>query len=129
MSSSDASILTDGVVNSYYDRVDTHELYFDSKTTITFTFDSEVNIKAILVYDSADYQTSLEYYELKFSNDKVERVYSNPNYKYIDEFGYEIKIPATASIIQFTNIKTKTVTLTFESGTSISEIVIVGGES
>ena len=129
LNSSDASILTDGVVNSYYDRVDTHELYFDSKTSITFTFDSEVNIKAILVYDSADYQTSLNYYELKFSKDKVKRVYSNSNYKYIDEFGYEIKLPATASIIQFTNIKTKTVTLTFESGTSISEIVIVGGEA
>lgn len=128
LSSSELSILTDGVVNSHYDRVNTYEYYFESKTTITFTFSSEVNIKAILVYDSADYQTSLDYYKLDFSNDSVEKVFSNSTYKYIDDFGYEIKIPATASIIQFDNITTTTVSLTFNSGVSISEIVIVGGE-
>ena len=85
-------------------------------------------MKAVIVYDSADYQTSLDYYKLDFSNDSVEKVFSNSTYKYIDDFGYEIKIPATASIIQFDNITTTTVSLTFNSGVSISEIVIVGGE-
>ena len=124
----DSSLLVDGVVNSLYTNVETHEVYFEDKTKVTFTFDSEVNIKAILVYDSADYFTSGEYYELSFAKDKVGKVYFNPTHKYIDEFGYEIKTPAAASIIQFDNIKTTKVTLTFNEGISISEIVIVGGE-
>lgn len=125
----DCSMLIDGVINTYYDTVDKYEMYFESKTKVTFTFDKEVNIKAVLVYDSADYQNSMEYYELKFKNDNVGKVYSNASYKYIDDFGYEIKTPVTASIVQFANIKTESVTLTFNPGTSISEIVIVGGEN
>ena len=123
-----ANLLTDGVVNTLYAKVESRELYFENKTKITFTFDSEVNIKAILVYDSADYVTSCDYYELAFEKNKVGKVYFNPNYKYLDEFDYEIKVPASASIIQFDNLTTTEITFTFSEGVSISEIVILGGE-
>ena len=124
----DTELVVDGFVNTLYDKVDSTELYFEEKSSITFTFDSEVNIKAIVVYDSADYFTSPDYYELKFANDSVGKVYFNSSYKYIDEFGFEMKTPTSASIIQFTNISTTEVTLTFGAGVSISEIIIVGGE-
>lgn len=124
----DVSILTDGIINVLYDRVDEREVYFSDKTTITFDFGKEVTIKAILVYDSADYQYSASEYQLEFSKDKVKHVGFNPSYKYIDEFGFEMKVPMTASIIQFTSIKTSEVTLTFEAGVSLSEIIIVGSD-
>jgi GH43 family beta-xylosidase len=125
----DASMLVDGVINTLYSKIDSCEVYFEEKTTVTFTFDSEVNVKAVLVYDSADYLASPDSYELSFAKDKVGKVLFNPLYKYVDEFGYEIKIPTSSSIIQFENIKTNSVTLTFEAGTAISEIIIVGGEN
>ena len=123
----DSSLLVDGLINTLYDKVDLYEVYFEEKTTVKFTFDSAVNIKAILVYDSSDYFASADSYELSFANDKVGKVLFNPMYKYMDEFGYEIKIPTSSSIIQFEDITTTSVTLTFEAETAITEIVIVGG--
>ncbi|HHX66691.1 MAG TPA: family 43 glycosylhydrolase [Gallicola sp.] len=123
----DASLLVDGVINSLYSKTDTREVLFDEKTTIKFQFDSDVNIKAILVYDSSDYLLSANSYQLSFSNYKVGDVSFNSSYKYVDEFGYEIKIPTTASIIQFENLTTNSVTFTFDAGVAISEIIIVGG--
>ena len=102
----DASMLVDGVINTLYSKIDSCEVYFEEKTTVTFTFDSDVNVKAVLVYDSADYLASPDSYELSFAKDKVGKVLFNPLYKYVDEFGYEIKIPTSSSIIQFENIKT-----------------------
>lgn len=124
----DSSIIVDGVINTLYTRVDTHEIYFENKTTITFTFSKEVNVKAILIYDSTDYLASATSYDLKFANDNVGKVLFNNNYRYLDEFGYEIKMPTTASIIQFEGIKTNSITFTFEAGVAISEIIIVGGD-
>ena len=125
----DTDILFDGLINTLYNNLNTHEVYFESKTSITLTFDKEVDIKAIMVYDSCDYLSSPEYYELAFANDEVGKVYFNPNYKYIDELGYEMKTPTTASIIQFSNMKTTSVTLTFNEGVAISEIIIIGGSN
>ena len=119
--------MVDGVINSLYSKTDTREVLFDEKTTIKFQFDSDVNIKAILVYDSSDYLLSANSYQLSFSNYKVGDVSFNSSYKYVDEFGYEIKIPTTASIIQFENLTTNSVTFTFDAGVAISEIIIVGG--
>ena len=124
----DTSLLVDGVINALYDKADIYEVYFENKTTVTFKFDKEVNVKAIMVYDSADYFTSANSYELKFAKDKVGKVLFNSQYKYVDELGYEIKIPTSASIIQFENITTNSITFTFEGGVSISEIIIIGGE-
>ena len=124
----DTTLLSDGVVNVFYSKVETREVYFDSKTKVTLSFDSDVDVKAVIVYDSADYLTSAEYYELAFADDKVGKVYFNSAYKYVDELDFEIKIPAAASIIQFENITTNKITLTFEEGVSISEIIVLGGE-
>ena len=124
---SGAEMLTDGVVNTSFDLAEEREVLFESSTTITFEFDSEVNILAIMVYDSALYEYSLDSYKLEFSMGVIENVYSNSSYKYIDENGYEIKYAAVANIIQFEGVKTNKVTLTFPKGVAISEIIIVGG--
>ena len=121
------AVLTDGLINYNYDRLD-REYECDSKTKITFTFDKEVHIKAIMVYDSADYNLSGGSFSVDFSKDSVSDVWFNPAFKFIDKYDYEIKTPGTAGIIQFKDIKTSKVTLTFASGISLSEIVIVGGD-
>ena len=75
---------------------------------------------------------------MKNENVVISDVYYN-NIKYkivyviemvdIRKFNYEIKLPMTASIIQFEEeIKTDEVEFVFDAGISISEIIIVGGE-
>ena len=81
-----------------------------------------------MVYDSADYYLSGGSFSVDFSYDGVSDVWFNPVFKLIDKYDYEIKTPGTAGIIQFEDIKTSKVTLTFASGISLSEIVIVGGD-
>jgi hypothetical protein len=49
------------------------------------TFSKEVNVKAILIYDSTDYLASATSYDLKFANDNVGKVLFNNNYRYLDE--------------------------------------------
>ena len=124
---SQCEILVDGVVNALYEYSSVREVYFEKKSKVTFEFASEVNVVAIMVYDSSLYSKSMESYKLEFSADEVENVYSNPNYKFVDEDKFEIKLAAAANIIQFEGIKTKKVTFTFPKGVSISEIIIVGG--
>ncbi len=124
----DTSLLVDGHINFNFADVSTYEYLVDKKETIKFTFSEVQNIVAILVYDSADYFLSGTAYSLTFDKDSVSNVYFDEHYKFLDQFDYEIKMPGTASIIQFESIKSKTVTLAFSPDISISEIIIVGGE-
>ena len=118
--------LIDGHINFDINDVAGSEYLIDKSEAITFTFDQSVDIYAILVYDSADYELSGTKYSLKFDQDEIKDVYFNPNYKFLDRLDYEIKIPGTASIIQFEKLTSKTIQLKFNKGISLSEIIIVG---
>ena len=83
-------------------------------------------VKAIMVYDSADYALAGNTYSLEFSKDKIKKVGFNPLYKYVDDFDWEVKVPGSAGIIQFNNLETSMIKLTFNEEVSISEIVVVG---
>lgn len=125
----DIGLLIDGHINYHLEDVDYLEYLVEKKETIKFTFDKTVDIIAILVFDSADYLLSGTHYSVKFDNDSVDQVYFNSHYKFLDQFDYEIKIPGTAGIIQFEEMKSKTIEITFSAGISISEIIIVGAVS
>lgn len=119
-------VLNDGIVNYHYDTVEEKEWYSNEKNSITLTFEKNYKVKAIMVYDSADYALAGNTYSLEFSKDKIKKVGFNPLYKYVDDFDWEVKVPGSAGIIQFNNLETSMIKLTFNEEVSISEIVVVG---
>ena len=119
-------VLNDGIINYHFDLVEDKEWYSSGKNSITLTFDKNYKVKAIMVYDSADYGLAGTTYSLEFSKDKIKKVGFNPLYKYVDEFDWEVKTPGSAGIIQFNNLETSKIKLTFTEEVSISEIVVVG---
>ena len=124
--SENMEVLNDGIINYHFDLVEDREWYSSGKNSITLTFNKNYKVKAIMVYDSADYGLAGTTYSLEFSKDKIKKVGFNPLYKYVDDFDWEVKTPGSAGIIQFNNLETSKIKLTFTEEVSISEIVVVG---
>ena len=118
-------LLTDGIINYLYQDVEVYEYMSEGKNQITFTFEEARNIKAVMVYDSADYVLSAEEATVKVGGTSFE-VKFNPEYRYVDEYGFEMKIPGSAALLQFEEIEAKEVTLTFKGEINLNEIVILG---
>ena len=78
-----------------------------------------------MVYDSADYMLSAEEATVKVGGTSFEMKF-NPEYRYVDEYGFEMKIPGSAAILQFDEIKTDKITFTFKGDVNLNEIVILG---
>lgn len=117
--------LTDGVINWKYDGVQAYEFYCEGKTKITLKWDSEVKIKAIMVYDSADYALSAEKVKVGLDGKKFTLKF-NPANRYIDEYDFEVKIPGSAAIVEFAERGARELTLEFEGEVSLNEIVVLG---
>ena len=118
-------LLTDGIINYLYQDVEVYEYMSNGKNKITFTFEEEKTIKAVMVYDSADYILGLEKASVKVGSKSFEMQF-NPKYRYVDEYGFEVKIPGSAAILQFDEIKTNEITFTFDGEVNVNEIVILG---
>ena len=118
-------LLTDDIINYLFNDVEVYEYLSEGTNKITFSYEEAKKIKAIMVYDSADYlfagkEASVDVgghsFDLKF----------NPDYCYVDEYGFEMKIPGSAAILEFEELEAKEVTLTFKGDISLNEIVILG---
>lgn len=118
-------LLTDDIINYLFNDVEVYEYLSEGMNKITFSYEEAKKIKAIMVYDSADYlfagkEASVDVgghsFDLKF----------NPDYCYVDEYGFEMKIPGSAAILEFEELEAKEVTLTFKGDISLNEIVILG---
>lgn len=118
-------LLTDDIINYLFNDVEVYEYLSEGTNKITFSYEEAKKIKAIMVYDSADYlfagkEASVDVgghsFDLKF----------NPDYCYVDEYGFEMKIPGSAAILEFEELEAKEVTLTFKGDISLNELVILG---
>lgn len=118
-------LLTDGIVNYLYQDIEVYEYMSKGKNKITFTFEEAKTIKAVMVYDSADYLLSAEEASVKVGSTSFEMKF-NPEYRYVDEYGFEMKIPGSAAILQFEEIKANEITFTFSGEVNLNEIVILG---
>ena len=117
--------LTDGIVNYLYDNTDSYEYASTGNHTITFQFESPVRIKAVMVYDSADYAASGSKGVVKMKDVSMDLVFRS-EYRYVDEYGYEVKQPGSAAILEFEETETNQIIIEFQDNVNLSEIVILG---
>ncbi len=117
--------LTDGIVNYLYDNVERYEYAADGKNKITFQFEAPVKVKAVMVYDSADYARSGDKATVTVNGSAMELSF-HPKYRYVDEYGFEVKQPGSAAILEFQETETDRITLEFQDSVNLNEIVILG---
>ena len=118
-------LLTDDIINYLFNDVEVYEYLSEGTNKITFSYEEAKKIKAIMVYDSADYLYAGKEASVKVGGHSFELKF-NPDYCYVDEYGFEMKIPGSAAILEFEELEAKEVTLTFKGDISINEIVILG---
>ncbi len=121
----DVSLLTDGIVNYKSATAEKYEYSASGKTKITFTFDREYDIVAVMIYDSCLYEASATSADVKIGNAKI-KLNFNETYRYVDEYEFEHKQPGSCAIAQFARIAVDSIEITVPKGVALSEIVIVG---
>lgn len=121
-----ANLLVDGIINYDPDACDISEYLFEKSGTIELTFPEPVSVKAIMVYDSADYELSAQKIDIKLDGGSISGLKFNPKNRYVDEFGYTVKVPGSAAIAEFEERVTSKITMKVSRGTSVSEVVVLG---
>ena len=112
-------------MNYLYNDVELYEYVSEGTNKITFSYEEAKNIKAIMVYDSADYLYAGKEATVKVGGHSFELKF-NPDYCYVDEYGFEMKIPGSAAILEFKELEADEITFTFKDEININEIVILG---
>ena len=141
---SSANLLTDGVIKifSWDEFLDEFTTDKKGKTTVTLTFDDYVTVRALMVYNSYDYNyhwESIERVEMDFTRTVNGSTVTGTAYiddlkfdvnKYINKEleGEEFMRPGGAAIAEFDELKVKEIRLTFDADApiAISEIYVLG---
>lgn len=141
---SSANLLTDGVIKifSWDEFLDEFTTDKKGKTTITLTFDDYVTVRALMVYNSYDYNyhwESIDRVEMDFTRTVNGSTVTGTAYiddlkydveKYINKEveGEEFMRPGGAAIAEFDELKVKEIRLTFNADApiAISEIYVLG---
>lgn len=118
-------LLTDDIVNYLYNDVEIYEYVSEGTNKITFSYEEAKKIKAIMVYDSADYLFAGKEASVKVGGHSFELKF-NSDYCDVDEYGFEMKIPGSAAILEFDELEADEITFTFKDEININEIVILG---
>lgn len=136
-SNSNVDYLTDGLVKIKSEDL-VNETKFNSKTEISLEFNTSQELKAIMVYNSYNYEDAfkkIDSIELEYvSNDKgemkVAKIHDIPfDFDFYSKNKLEMK-PGAAAIAEFENIPVKKVTLYIDdTNFSISEIKILAKEN
>ena len=116
--------------------------FYEDKTTVTLTFDDYVTVRALMVYNSYDYNyhwESIERVEMDFTRTVNGSTVTGTAYiddlmfdvnKYINKEleGEEFMRPGGAAIAEFDELKVKEIRLTFNADApiAISEIYVLG---
>lgn len=133
----DESLLTDGLVK-YQDR-DLAEEYEaeDGTSIIKLTWDDWKTARAIMVYNSWDYELAFESIKkidieyMKSNGSSATVTIKNVSYDkgwFVDD-DYEVITPGGSAIVEFNEMPVKSVTITIDSkeeGLALSEIVVLG---
>lgn len=109
--------------------------FIKGKTRIVVTLPKEYAIKAVNIYNSADYDTSIQYIDqIDFMNDNVVRdIYFNPNYigeRYLTVGTEKYILPHTAFHVYLNDyVYTNKIVITIDADSefTLGEIEILGG--
>lgn len=107
------------------------EFYVESgQTTITISFDNEQTVRAIMIYNSVDYANAIFLIdEINVSNEVgIRNLGFNESYINREFAEFPEMRPGGAFIAEFSETKTKQITIVINSShaISISEIVVIG---
>lgn len=119
------SLLTDGIINYQYAETEALEYSVAKKTVVTLTFPQKIKVRAVMIYDSAEYELAASSVSVAFDHANIKRLAFNPSYRYIDEYDFAVKIPGSAAIAEFEEIETAMVRIEFSGTVSINEIVVL----
>lgn len=126
----DSSKLNDHIIAMHLKDADTEMYVAGGKTTITITFDSEQTLRAILIYNSVDYETAFFNIDtINVSNEiKVKDLGFNPLYINTEFPDFPEMRPGGSFLVEFNETLTKQIVITINSDgpISIPEIFILG---
>lgn len=136
-SGSDLKVLNDGKIkihSMFNDYVE--ECYFnEGNTTITLKFDDFVNTRAVMVYNSIDYDTNfqkIDKIELDYKTSKGTATAVATNIVYDDAHyikSQDVKNPGGAALIEYDTLAVKEIRITLNSWAfGVSEIYVLGDD-
>ena len=121
--------LSDNIVNFLWSESKDSELVLNKKAKIVLTFEKEVDVAAVMICDSADYALGVDDVEkIDLGDRTITDLKMSPSMRYVDEYDYEVKIPGSAFIAEFSPVRTSKITITIseEGEFALNEIVILG---
>ena len=121
------SMLKDNYINFYEDDLSKEFLIDTKNAEIKINFDSPRQIRAIMVYDSAQVKYCLEQIDLIKINDKIAKKVKICS-DFFDNQYSSLKIPGSAFIYEFNEITSDEILIEINSNEKIylNEIVVVG---
>lgn len=119
--------LNDSYINAYEDKLENEYHVSSKKAVIEVEYDELKTLKAIMLYDSANYRYALSKIDSIKINDKVINDVSISK-EYFDNMDSMFKIPCSAFIYEFDEIKSNKITIEISSKEEIylNELVVVG---
>lgn len=121
--------LSDNIINFLWSESKDSELVLNKKAKIVLKFEKEVEVTAVMICDSADYALCVDDVEkIDLGDRTITDLKMSPSMRYVDEYDYEVKIPGSAFIAEFSPVRTSEITITIseEGEFALNEIVILG---
>ena len=121
------SSLNDGIINPFEDRLDKELDVSNKHAKVEIEFPNKRKIRAIMIYDSANYDNSLRRIDEIKINGKSAYDCSISK-KYLDTKTNLVKIPCSAFIYEFNEIQSKKIEISLKGNKRIylNEVVVVG---
>ena len=121
------SSLSDGYINAFEDQLEKELNVSTNKAEIVIEFDEEIKAKAIMLYDSSNYDYALRNIDEIRINGLV-AYNSKIASSYLDTEKNLVKIPCSAFIYEFDEISTKKIEISLRSNKNIylNEIMVIG---
>ena len=119
--------LQDNLINAYEDKIEQEVNLMMNKATITVEFNQEQTVRAIMLYDSANFDYALKQVDdIIINNKHIKDLKMNE--KYYGDQDYLFKIPVSSFIYEFDELKTNKITIEVSSEEIIylNEIKVVG---
>ena len=120
--------LKDNFINAYEDRLEDEVNLMMNEAEITVEFKDNEKVRAIMIYDSSNFDYSLKQIDDIIINKKHNKnIKINKEY-YSDDESYVFKIPVSAFIYEFDELETNKITIKISSENPIylNEIKVVG---
>ena len=119
--------LQDNLINAYEDKLNDEVNLMMNEVTLTIEFDKEEIIRAIMIYDSSNFDYALKKIDdIKINNKHIKNIKMNE--KYYGDDDYLFKIPISSFIYEFDELSTNKIEIKLSSEEIIylNEIKVVG---